>query len=100
VAVHTWGDEWRDKQILIMTDNVAARDIWTKGSSPSKSVMRIVRAMFLFAAQRNINILLHVPGKENVLADCLSRFQVDRFRAALPSADPEPTTVSPTVWDI
>ena len=101
VAVFTWGDLWKDKQILIMTDNIAARDIWAKGSSPSKSVMKIVRAMFMFAAQRNTNILLqHVPGRDNILADSLSRFQVNRFRTALPTADLEPTLVSPTVWAI
>ena len=46
-------------------------------------------------AQHNINIMLqHVPGISNIIPDLLSRLQVDRFRAQLPSADPDPTPIS------
>ena len=101
VAVFTWGDDWVNKQVVIHTDSAPARDIWVKGTSPDKAVMRIVRAMFMFAAKKNINILLrHVPGKHNNLANALSRFQVRRFKVLLPGADELPTEVDDRVWDM
>ena len=101
VAVHTWGNEWADKQVVIHTDSAPAKDIWKKGTSRDKVVMKIVRTMLMFAARRNINILLkHVPGKHNNLADALSRFQVRRFRELLPEADVMPTEVDQQVWEM
>ena len=101
IAIHTWGDAWVDKQVVVHTDSAPARDIWLKGSTPDKEVMRIVRAMFLFAAKRNINILIkHVSGKSNNLADALSRLQVLRFRYLRPAAEPQPTPVDDAVWKI
>ena len=67
IAVYTWGDSWVNRQVVIHTDSTPARDIWVKGSCPDKDVMRIVRAMFMFAAKRNINIMLqHVHGAPTV----------------------------------
>ena len=63
--------------------------------------MRVVRAMFLFAARRNINIILkHVPGKSNDLADSLSRFQVHKFRLRHPEANNHPDVVPEEVWNV
>ena len=101
IAVCTWGDLWSNKQIIIFTDNEAVKDVWKKGTTPVKPAMRIIRTMFMFAAKRNFNILLqHVPGKDNILADALSRFQVQRFRTALPTADASPTVVPQAIWDL
>ena len=101
VAIHTWGDNWANKQIIMFTDSSVAKDIWKKGTCKDKQSMKVVRAMFMFAAKRNLNILLqHVPGKNNILADHLSRLQVQQFRQKHPSAEPSPTTVSQAVWDV
>ena len=50
--------------------------------------MVIIRALFYFLAERNINIRLeHIHGYINVKADHLSRLQVDRFRRLAPMAE-------------
>ena len=64
-------------------------------------MMRLIRALFLFTARHNINLLfLHIPGDFNILADSLSRLQVQKFRAHHPKADSVATTISADVWTV
>ena len=101
VAVVTWGDQLRNLQIQILTDSLSMVQVWSTGSSKDKVVMRILRALFLFCAKRNINILMkHIPGTTNLAADFLSRLQVRKFKEVHPSADELPTPVPPQVWNI
>ena len=101
VALRTWGSEWVDQQILIYTDNESITHVWRTGTCKDKTMMRIVRALFFFAAQHNINVLMrHVPGCYNVNADLLSRLQVTRFRDRHPSAAPFPSPIPTDVWDV
>ena len=73
VAVFTWGDNWANQQIVFFTDNQSVTEIWRSGCCKDKDMMRLVRALFLFTARRNINILMkHIPGNVNLLADFLS----------------------------
>ena len=63
--------------------------------------MRIVRKIFFFSAKRNINILMrHIPGKDNILADFISRLQVTKFKEAFPQADVHPTEFAEEVWNV
>ena len=63
--------------------------------------MRLVRALFLFTAKLNINVLMHrIPGQINVLADALSRLQVNKFRLHHPTADHTLTPISSDVWQL
>ena len=101
IAVETWGPLLINKQILIHTDNATICAIWKKGSSSDPSLMKLVRHLFLYCSKNNINIMFeHLPGHHNVLADCLSRLQVDRFRALHPGAEMEPSVIPQTVWEI
>ena len=101
VAVRVWGDEWVNQQVVVHTDSAPARDIWVRGTSPDKRVMRLVRPMFLWAAKRNVNIILrHIPGEHNDLADSLSRLQVQRFRQLHPTAVAVPCHIPSDVWDV
>ena len=63
--------------------------------------MRLVRAIFFFAAKNNCNILMrHIAGISNGLADSLSRLQVRRFKEELPTADQVQTSFPQTVWEV
>ena len=101
VALHTWGDNWANRQIIILTDNKAITQVWSSGTCRDKVIMRLVRKIFFFAAKRNLNILMrHIPGKDNILADFISRFQVKQFKEAMPLADVHPTAFSEEVWHV
>jgi len=101
IAVFTWKDDLINKQINIFTDNKSICSIWFKGTSPNPDLMALVRKLFLFASMFNINITFeHIPGHSNTLADCLSRFQVKKFRQLHGQADAQRSTVPSEVWTI
>jgi hypothetical protein len=101
VAVRTWGRQWANQQILIHTDSESITFIWRTGTCKDKVMMRLIRALFFFAAAHNINILMHhIPGTTNVNADFLSRLQVNKFRQSHPMADEQPTIIPAQVWDV
>ena len=99
-AVYTWGAEWKNREVVVFTDNDSIIEVWKTGTCTNKYMMILVRALFFHAAQLNMNIIMsHIPGKLNTNADLLSRFQVDEFRRRNPAADPEPTVLPEEVWD-
>ena len=57
-------------------------------------MLRFLRPLFFTCDSDNINLLLkHIPSVDNTLADYLSRYQIDRFRLAHPSADPDASII-------
>ena len=101
VAIFTWGDQLKNLQILILTDSLSMAQVWSTGSCKDKVVMRILRALFLFCARRNINVLMkHIPGTTNLSADFLSRLQVRKFREVHPTADWFQTPVPDQAWNV
>ena len=57
-------------------------------------VMSLVRRMAV--ACMTLNILIrakHIPGKENILPDILSRFQMGKFHRLAPQMDNLPTVI-------
>ena len=94
MAVHTWGSLWQRKKILFHCDNQAVVDIWESGSTRAKETMALVRLMYFSAARYNVNVcVIHIDGANNVIADCLSRFQQDRFKQLAPLANPTPDNI-------
>ena len=56
--------------------------------------MKLVRELFLCAARLNFTITAkHVPGKDNGIADALSRFNMQVFRQLAPHAHLTPVVV-------
>ena len=97
-ACATWGHLWKGKRIVIHTDNKPITDVWQAGTSKSSSLMTLVRRTFFEAANNQFTLSLkYIPGKRNTVADYISRFQVQRFRAAVPEADTTPTVLPPRV---
>ena len=100
-ACATWGHLWAGKRIIICTDNQPITEVWQAGTSKSTHLMTLVRKIFLEAANHQFNLFLkYIPGKQNTIADSISRFQVDRFRQEMPNAEPTPTTMPPQVIEL
>ena len=94
-------EEWHDQQIIIFTDNQAITHVWHTGTSVDRAIMKLVRFLFLFTAQCNINVLLqYIPGHSNAAADSLSRLQVARFFQLCPAANNRPSTIADEIWSI
>jgi hypothetical protein len=87
---------WSKKRILFHCDNAAVVEIINKRRSSDLPISSLMRTLCYRAALHNFDIYSeHVPGKNNVIADSLSRLQLKRFRAAAPQADEKATPVPP-----
>ena len=64
------------------------------GTSKDAFVIHHMRCLFLFTARHQLVLLpKHLPGKENVAADHLSRDALSRFLQLMPGARTEPTVL-------
>ena len=89
-----WGPLLQNKRIIIHTDNQALVPIINKSSSKHADIMLLVRKLVASTMRNNIQILAqHIPGKQNILSDHLSRFQIARFHQLAPWADRHPTHI-------
>ena len=98
-AARTWGHEWAGRRIVFVTDNKPITQIWDSGTTPTPTIMQLVRKLYLYAAISHFSISFkHIFTYENAVADALSRFQMVRFRKLAPHADHTPTQIPPDVW--
>lgn len=94
LAIHMWGHLWKNHSILFFTDNEALVSVINKQTSRVSEVMTMVRYMVLQCLQHNILFRAkHIPGKKNILADCLSRLQVNQFLKLAEHAQKKPCPV-------
>lgn len=94
LALEIWGAQLKNRCITLHSDNFAVVYIINKQTSKDVHIMYLVRRLVLSCMQHNLLVrAFHIPGRENVLPDLLSRLQVDEFRKAAPMMDPEPTDV-------
>ena len=101
VAVLCWAPLLTNCKITFHTDNLAVMHIINQQSSHCPKIMHLVRMFVLEYLRYNIVFrAVHVPGKDNIIADALSRFQISRFQAAAPHAEANMTPLPsfPQIW--
>ena len=75
-ALELWGRYMANHSVLFLTDNKAVVDVINKQSAKNLHLMRVVRRLVVTAPKCNVYFKSkHIPGKNNVIADKLSRFQ-------------------------
>ena len=84
MACILWGHTWSRKRILFHCDNLGTAEIITKGRSKIKTIMTLMRKLTYHSAMNNY--VIHIAGVHNNIADALSRFQMQKFRALAPHA--------------
>ena len=83
-AVNTWGHLWTRRKILFHCDN----------SGHLEEEVTLVRLLYFCAAQYNMHIMItHISGINNVIADAISWFQMQRFRSLTPGCQPLPDLI-------
>ena len=76
VALKVWAQQWANKCIKIHCDNMAVVEALRNGRARDNILALMARNIWLICAMYNIHIIvLHIPGRNNVLADLLSRWQ-------------------------
>ena len=94
IAVHTWGSLWQRQKILFHCDNQAVVSVWGSGSTRAKETMALVCLLYYSAAKYNIYVCIaHIAGTNNNIADCLSRFQQEKFKKLAPQANLAPDSI-------
>ena len=75
IAGHLWGHRWTQHHVQFLCDNTVVVSILNASTSRCSRVMHLLRSLvrdvcfhsFVFSAR-------HTPGRSNVAADALSRF--------------------------
>ena len=119
VALKVWAQQWANKRIKVKVgvlrpvqqpankrikihcDNMAVVEVLRNGRARDNILALMARNTWLICAMFNIHIIvLHIPSKNNVLADLLSRWQFspENYKA-LQQLLPNPTWV-PTHLDL
>eukprot|EP01083_Nonionella_stella_P162782 534763_1 len=81
VACATWGHLWSKKRLLFHCDNVSAVATIRSRRVDSPRMNLLSRTLSLLEARHDFLIsAVYVPGKENSLADKISRGKFDAFR--------------------
>lgn len=76
LLMEIWGTHLSNQKILFFSDNLAVVQVVNKQSCKDKTLMKLVRRLVVAAMKNNILFKAkHIPGKQNVLADYLSRFK-------------------------
>ncbi|XP_071948885.1 uncharacterized protein [Antedon mediterranea] len=92
MACVLWGNNWSRKRIMFFCDNMATVEIVSKGRSRIPDIMKLMRKLTYHSAIHNYHICAtHIAGKHNVIADALSRHQMQKFRRLVPTANALPT---------
>lgn len=73
-AMHRWGRDWNNSQVLFLSDNTQVVQMINRGISASKNCMTCIRNLFWLSVKYNCHLVArYIPGKENVIPDRLSR---------------------------
>ena len=75
VAIRVWAQQWAGKTIIIACDNEAVVSVLNSGRTRDMILAAISRNIAMESAMADINLrVIHIPGKQNVIADSLSRY--------------------------
>ena len=98
LACATWGRRWHGARVLCWCDNQAAVGAVTGRSCRDPTLMHLLRCLFFIEAHCQFELVSgHIPGRDNGLADDLSRNRLPSFLAKAPQMDPLPSPFPPLI---
>jgi len=98
IATAIWGSEWKGYIVTAYCDNAAVVSVLNTRYSKEENLMQLLRTLFFIEVRYQFKLKAsHIPGKQNYLADYLSRNQLSAFHKIHPSANNIPSTVSPSI---
>lgn len=85
VSIVLWAKYLRNYRVVIYSDSQSAVDIVNSASSRCPRCMHLVRIITKTSMNNNTRFFMrHISGKKNVLADKLSRLQIEQFKELVP----------------
>ena len=98
VMIKMFGMKLTNSKILFHCDNIAVVSIVNNQTSKDKLIMKLVRPLVLLLLQFNINFkAVHIAGVKNVLADAISRYQVDNKMLEMYGMQEKPLDIPETL---
>ena len=98
IACQVWGSRWRNRRIQFCCDNQCVAAVISSGTAKDTRLMQLLREIFLCAARFKFIVMAKdVPGKENAIADSLSRFNMQVFRQLAPHSQPIAVAIAPSL---
>ena len=92
VGSHLWGHRWAAKRVEFCSDNMAVVSVLHSGTSKDPNMMFLLRSLSLSAARHSFAFTAsHKAGRDNCIADALSRFDFQRFHHLASHAAPAAT---------
>ena len=96
-----WGHQWTRRKVQYFCDNEAVTAIISSRTSKQPHLMHLLRCLFLVEAHFDMDITCtHVAGKDNVLADDLSRNRVSAILSKVPETTRQPTPIPTSLLDL
>jgi hypothetical protein len=95
LACNAWGPEWDRKRVTCHCDNQVIVASIRSRSSRHKGIMHLIRCLVFIEARHNCSIeATYINTRANHLADDLSRDHASQFLSKVPTANPQPSSVS------
>jgi len=74
IALERWAPHFANNHVIVFTDNMSAKAAINKGSSRIDGIMDSLRHLFWLGAWYNFTVkAVYIPGRNNLVADTLSR---------------------------
>ena len=97
VATAVWGKHWQGLSVQCKCDNQAVVHALNNRSCRDPSLMHLLRTLFFFEAHFQFSLqAVHIAGKDNNLADDLSRNNLSSFMQACPQSPAKSPTMVPS----
>ena len=101
VAIKIWGRELANRRVHFRSDNIATVAILNKKTSPCPTIMKMVRDIVLSCLLLNISLkATYIEGRNNCIADYLSRFQMVDFYRVAPTAARSGVRLPDNIWTV
>ncbi len=98
LAYRLWSSELQHSKILFFVDNMSVKWALHNHTSHDKIMMKMIRVMIKLSVKHDIIFdSQHIPGRHNLIADALSRFQVQKALTWAPWLHKDPSTL-PHSW--
>jgi hypothetical protein len=86
IAARRWGHLWGNKCIHMFTDSMVAMGMIIKAKAADQSIVNALKELYVRSAIYDFNIkVTHIAGRDNILADCISRLSEHKMACMLMS---------------
>ena len=101
LACVVWGPAWANKSVTVHCDNEGAVAAINSGYSRVPQIIHMLRCLFFIRAFYQTALrAVHIPGRENDLADAISHNNLSLFFTQVPQAANQRLMVPPAILSV